>query len=137
MTVFRAFHLLLVPLVAGLASEAQAQGKGKGDKHGNAVVIQQGHGKGHEGKRHEGKKVVTTDHAVDVTRVVLREQGYELVRVEQRRDVRIVYYRRGNMGRGRGKGPIMRMVIRPSADYVVIEQAPQPLLVQINVRLGR
>jgi hypothetical protein len=130
---FRASYLILLPLaVAVLATDADAQGKGKGndDKHRH-VVVQQGHGK--EPKK---VKVHTSDEAVDITRVVLREQGYELVRVEQKRDVRIVYYRRGNMGRGKGKGPIMYMVIRPSSERIIIERAPSSVRMQINVRLG-
>jgi hypothetical protein len=124
-------HWFVLCLAAvALATEVDAQGKGKGDKHGHAIV-QQGHG-----KRAKVKKVVTSDEAVDVTRIVLREQGYNLVRVERRRDVRVVYYRRGNMGRGKGKGPIMYMVVRPSPDRIIIERAPSPLLMQINVRLG-
>jgi hypothetical protein len=127
----RMSHLLLLPLaVAVLATRVEAQGKGKGDKH-DRVIVQQGHG-----KRPKVKKVVTSDEAVDVTRAVLREQGYELVRVEQRGDVRVIYYRRGNMGRGRGKGPIVYMIVRPSPDRIIIERAPNSLLVQINVRLG-
>jgi uncharacterized protein (UPF0548 family) len=134
MPVLRITQLLLVPFVAAvLATEAQAQGKGKGggDKQGHVVVVQQGHA-----KRAKVKKVHTSDEAVEITRVVLREQGYELVRVEQRGDVRVVYYRRGNMGRGRGKGPIMYMIVRPSPERIVIERAPSSVLVQINVRLG-
>jgi hypothetical protein len=131
MLALRISHLLLIPVaVAVLASEVDAQGKAKGAKH-DRVIVQQGHG-----KRPKVRRVVTSDEAVDVTRIVLREQGYELVRVEQRRDVRVVYYRRGNMGRGRGKGPIMYMIVRPSPDRIVIERAPSPLLMQINVRLG-
>jgi hypothetical protein len=133
MQAIRGCHLLLLPLAAALlASSASAQGRGKGhDGHDRAVIVQQGHP--NKAKRH---KVYTSDEAVDVTRIVLREQGYELVRVERRGDARIVYYRRGNMGRGRGKGPIVSMVLRPSRERIVIERAPQPLLVQINVRLG-
>jgi uncharacterized protein (UPF0548 family) len=134
MPVLRITQLLLLPFVAAvLATEAQAQGKGKGgdDKQGHVVVVQQGHA-----KRAKVKKVHTSDEAVEITRVVLREQGYELVRVEQRGDVRVVYYRRGNMGRGRGKGPIMYMIVRPSPERIVIERAPGSVLVQINVRLG-
>jgi hypothetical protein len=130
MPALRTSQLVAVILVtATLATGVEAQGKGKGDKH--RVVVQQGHG-----KRPKFKKVVTSDEAVDVTRIVLREQGYDLVRVEQRRDVRVVYYRRGNMGRGRGKGPIMYMIVRPSPDRIIIERAPSSLLMQINVRLG-
>jgi uncharacterized protein (UPF0548 family) len=134
MSVLRVSQLLLLPLAATvLTTEVQAQGKGKGkdDKQGHVVVVQQGHA-----KRPKVKKVHTSDEAVDITRVVLREQGYELVRVEQRGDVRVVYYRRGNMGRGRGKGPIMYMIVRPSPERMIIERAPSAVLVQINVRLG-
>jgi hypothetical protein len=131
MPTLRASYLLILPItVALLATKVEAQGRGKGDKH-DQVIVQEGHARGPK-----KVKVVTSDEAVEVTRVVLREQGYELVRVEQRRDVRIVYYRRGNMGRGRGKGPITYMVVRPSAERIIIERAPSPLLMQINVRLG-
>ncbi|MFN2563439.1 MAG: hypothetical protein ABR499_00335 [Gemmatimonadaceae bacterium] len=133
MSVFRAIHLLLPLAAAAFATDAQAQGKGKGkhDEQERVIVVQQGHA-----KPHKGRKLHTSDEAVEVTRVVLREQGYDLVRVERRGDVRVVYYRRGNMGRGRGKGPIMYMVVRPSPDRIIIERAPSPLRVQINVRLG-
>jgi hypothetical protein len=122
--------VLLIPFAAGLlATDVAAQGKGKGDKDRH-VIVQQGHGKRAKVKRW------TSDEAVDVTRIVLREQGYELVRVERRSDVRVIYYRRGNRGLGRGKGPIMYMIVRPASERIVIERAPRPLLVQINVRLG-
>ena len=134
MPALRATQLLLpIAAAALLAAPVGAQGKGKGNdaKHGPAAVAQQGHP-----KRPKGKKVHTSDEAVDITRIVLREQGYDLVRVERRGDVRVVYYRRGNMGRGRGKGPIMYMIVRPSPDRIIIERAPSSLQVQINVRLG-
>jgi hypothetical protein len=124
--------LLLLPLaVAVAAGEVEAQGKGKGEKHGHGIV-QQGHPKGGP----KVKKVWTSDEAVDITRSVLRDQGYEVVRIERRGDVRYVYYRRGNMGRGRGKGPVVYMIVRPASDRIIIERAPSSLSVQINVRLG-
>ncbi len=134
MSALRMTWFLVLPLmVAAHATDLRAQGKGKGqdDKSDRVVVVQQGHA-----KRPKYKKVHTSDEAVDVTRVVLREQGYELVRVEQRGDVRVVYYRRGNMGRGRGKGPIVKMVIRPAEERVVFESAPRGLVAELNVRLG-
>jgi hypothetical protein len=132
MRVLRVSQLLLVPLaVTVFATGVEAQGKGRDYGKHDHVIVQQGHG-----KHAKVKKVHTSDEAVDVTRIVLREQGYELVRVEQRRDVRYVYYRRGNMGRGKGKGPVMYMVVRPSPERILIERAPSPLLMQINVRLG-
>ncbi len=84
------------------------------------------------------KYAVTTDRAVVVTREVLVKQGYEVVRVDNSgRDV-IVWYRRGNRGRGRGKGPPVRMVIHRDAeraDRVVFLSAPSAILVDIDVRL--
>ena len=83
------------------------------------------------------KKVVTADQAIVVTREVLVSHGYELVRVELVQGTRVVYYRRGNMGRGKGKGPIERIVIRPEPDRVVfVTPPPRGLMVDINVRLG-
>ncbi len=134
MSALRTTWFLVLPLMtAALATDLQAQGKGKGrdDKSDRAAVVQQGHA-----KRPKYKKVHTSDEAVDVTRVVLREHGYELVRIEQRGDVRVVYYRRGNMGRGRGKGPIMYMIVRPARERIIIERAPSSVLAQINIRLG-
>lgn len=134
MSVLRATSTLVLPVLAlTLATGAQAQGKSKDRDHSRerVVIVQQGHPKGPKYKR-----VKSSDEAVDVTRVVLHEQGYELVRIERRGDARIVYYRRGNMGRGRGKGPIMYMIVRPSTERIVVERAPGPLLAQINIRLG-
>jgi hypothetical protein len=81
------------------------------------------------------KKAVTPDRAVEVTQLVLKEQGYIFVRVEHVDGARVVYYRRGNNGRGRGHGPIEKMVIRPAPDRVVIEAAPKSVLLQVNLRL--
>ena len=83
------------------------------------------------------KKVVTADEAIVVTRHVLVSNGYEIVRVELVQGTRVIYYRRGNMGRGRGKGPIEKIVIRPEPDRVVfVSPPPRGLMVDINVRLG-
>jgi hypothetical protein len=82
------------------------------------------------------KETPTPDRAVEVTRVVLQEQGYLIVRVEHVDGARVVYYRRGNNGRGRGHGPVEKMIIRPAPDRIIIEAAPKSVLLQINVRLG-
>ncbi|HEX5073463.1 MAG TPA: hypothetical protein VFW03_09665 [Gemmatimonadaceae bacterium] len=107
-------------------SSAMAQGKG----HGN-------HGGEHGPPGQAKKKVVTADQAIFATREVLVSHGYEIVRVERIETTRVVYYRRGNMGRGKGKGPIERIVIRPEPDRVVfVSPPPRGLMVDINVRLG-
>ena len=103
----------------------------------SALAQGKGHGKSHVPPGHAKKKVVTADQAIVVTREVLVSHGYEVVRVELVQGTRVVYYRRGNMGRGRGKGPIEKIVIRPEPDRVVfVAQPPRGLMVDINVRLG-
>ena len=79
--------------------------------------------------------VIEQTRAMSVTREVLVRQGYEVVRVENVRNDRVVYYRRGNMGRGKGKGPLMKLVIRRTGDRVVFVDTPNAVLVDINVRL--
>jgi len=57
--------------------------------------------------------------------------------VERLQKTRVVYYRRGNMGRGKGKCPVERIVLRPEPDRVVfVSPPPRGLMVDINVRLG-
>jgi hypothetical protein len=106
------FGLVLVTLLGISSAPAHAQGKAK-YKH----------------------YTVTTDRAVTVTRTVLVERGYSVVRIQRIGATQIVYYRRGNMGRGKGKGPVQRMVIRTVRDRVVFEEAEPDVLVDIDVKL--
>ena len=80
---------------------------------------------------------VSGDRAVVVTREVLGRKGFEVVRVEQVGNDQIVWYRAGNRGRGRGKGPPVKMVIRrdPVANKIVFLETPSAILVDIDVRL--
>lgn len=94
------------------AAPAHAQGKGKAKHY-----------------------AVSSDRAVVVTRDVLVRQGYDVVRVERVGATQIVYYRAGNHGRGRGKGPVERMVIRTVDRRVVFEDAPPAIMVDIDVHL--
>jgi hypothetical protein len=55
--------------------------------------------------------------------------------MEVRGSDRVLYYRRGNMGRGKGKGPPMMLIIRQVGDRIVFVDTPDALLVDINVRL--
>ena len=115
--------MLLRRLVAGLAfavaalvvsaAPAHAQGKGKGPKH----------------------YTVTTDRAISVTRTVLVRQGYDVVRVERVGVTQVVYYRAGNHGRGKGKGPLEKMVIRTVDRRIVFENTPPAIMVDIDVNL--
>ena len=104
--------LAIVALLGITAAPAIAQGKGK-EKHYR----------------------VSSDKALSVTRTVLVEQGYHVVRVERVGATRVVYFRRGNNGRGKGKGPLQRMVIRTVRDRVFFEEAEPSVLVNIDVKL--
>ena len=123
-----------IAIAAGLLAAASLFCPGRG-------ALAQGKGHGSSGSHvppgHAKKKVVTADQAILVTREVLVSHGYEIVRVELVQATRVVYYRRGNMGRGKGKGPIERIVIRPEPDRVVfVSPPPRGLMIDINVRLG-
>jgi hypothetical protein len=90
-----------------------------------------------QGRGHGPKKefAVAPDRAVSVTRDVLVHQGYEVVRIETVGNDQVVWYRRGNMGRGKGKGPPMKMIIRREVNRIVFVDTPDAVLVDINVRL--
>jgi hypothetical protein len=106
------FALAIVALGAGITAPAHAQGKGKG-KHYS----------------------VSSDKAMSVTRTVLQRQGYEVVRVVHAEDAQVIYYRRGSNGRGKGKGPVERLVIRLVERRVVFEEATPAILVDIDFNL--
>ncbi len=106
--------LLLAGLFVWAAGPVAAQGKGHG---------------------HRKEFTVAPDRAVSVTREVLVHQGYEVVSIETHGDDQVVYYRRGNRGRGKGKGPPMKMIIRRVENRVVFVDTPDAVLVDINVRL--
>jgi hypothetical protein len=88
-----------------------------------------------QGKAKYKHYAVTSDRAVTVTRTVLVQRGYNVVRIERVGATQIVYYRRGNMGRGKGKGPVQRMVIRTIRNRVVFEDAEPDVLIDIDVKL--
>jgi hypothetical protein len=86
-----------------------------------------------QGKGH--KYAVTNDRALVVTKDVLVKQGYEVVLVENKGPDIVVWYRRGNMGKGKGKGRKVKMVIHREADRVIFVDTPSAILVDIDVRL--
>jgi len=79
--------------------------------------------------------VIAPTRARSVTREVLVRQGFEVVRIETVGSDQVVYYRRGNMGRGKGKGPMAKMIIRRVENRIVFVDTPEAILVDINVRL--
>jgi hypothetical protein len=78
---------------------------------------------------------VSSDRAVTVTRTILVQRGYQIVRVDRLGATQVIYYRRGKIGHGRGKGPVRRMVIRTVRDRVVFEETEPSLLMDIDVKL--
>ena len=58
------------------------------------------------------------------------------MRIEQEDDFQIVYYRRGNRGRGRGGGPVERLVIRWTPKRLEVRDAPDEIRIGIEVKLG-
>lgn len=103
--------LPMAVLLALLASPLLAQGKSK---------------KGYE---------VSPDRAVSVTREVLFKDGFTVVRIEKVGETQVVYYRRGNMGKGKGKGPVQKMIIRRVANRIVFEETAPDILVNIELKL--
>jgi len=79
--------------------------------------------------------LIQPSRAMSVTRDVLVHQGFEIVRVEQSGNDQVVYYRQGNMGRGKGKGAPMKFTVRQMGSHVVFVDTPQPILVEINTKL--
>lgn len=78
---------------------------------------------------------VTSDRALMVTREVLTAQGFEVVRIETHDHDQVVHYRRGNMGNGKGKGRLEKLVVRRVENRIVFVDTPEPFLVQIDLRL--
>ena len=104
---------LIVAVVLGFAAiPAQAQAKAKHKEY-----------------------VVTHERALSVSRMVLIRQGYTVVRVQRVGPTHVIYYRRGTMGRGKGKGPVQRMVIRTVRDRVLFEETDPSVLVDIDIKL--
>ena len=100
-----------------------------------ASVEAQGRGRG-QARAKPKKEGIPLELAITATRDVLGEKGFDVVRIEEDGDIQIVYYRRGNRGRGRGRGPVERFVIRKTDDRVQVEDAPDDIRVSIEIKLG-
>jgi hypothetical protein len=79
---------------------------------------------------------VTSDRAISVTRTVLVQRGYNVVRVERVGPTQVVYYRVKRNKHGRTVGPMQRLVIRTVRDRVVFEEAEPSVLIDIDVKLN-
>ena len=118
------YRLTLTALLAVSVSASPALAQGRG--HGGSKGVPPG----------QAKKMVTPAQAVVVSRDVLVMHGFEVVRVETIKTGQVIYYRRGNNGRGRGLGPVEKMIVRPSGSTVIVESGPKNVLLDIRVRLG-
>jgi hypothetical protein len=120
--IIRPLYLGFLFVALCIAIPAAAQGNGKN--------------KGRDTPPGQAKKQVSPNQAVVVMREVLVSHGFTVVRVEHVGATQVVYYRRGNNGKGKGKGPVEKIIVRPAGDVVVFESAPKGVLIDINVRLG-
>jgi hypothetical protein len=125
--------LMLFLLVAG---EAGAQGKSKGNGGGSQPAAANGGANGAKAKGAPGKRKMSHAQAVDVSREVLVAQGYNVQRVEIVGDTRVIYYYRGNNGRGKGRGPLERIVVRPTAERFVVEGGTRSVISAIMQKIG-
>ena len=108
-----------IALVTVVLTPAHAQGRGRG-----------------QNKVKKDNETVSIEIVITATRDVLREKGFDVVRIEQEDDFQIVYYRRGNRGRGRGGGPVERLVIRWTPERLEVRDAPDDIRIGIEVKLG-
>ena len=112
--------LTFVGLTIGLlahAAPAAAQGRGGGGGGG--------------AKRY----AITHDRAFNITKEVLGKHGFDVIRIEVKGGDRVIHYRRGNMGRGRGRGPMQTLIIRRVENRIEFVNVPDPVLVDIDIRL--
>jgi hypothetical protein len=131
-------------VVAAMPAQAQGKSKGKGaEKKAEKTVVVTSKGEVVAVDKKTAKEIdkvarkrVTTSQAVIVTRDVLVSNGYQVVNVVPSGATQVIYYRRGNMGRGRGLGPVQKIYVVPSGDIVRFTSVPDPLLTTILRRLG-
>ena len=103
------------------------------------VIVTPAHAQSRGQSQNKAKKVketVSIEVAITATREVLTAKGFDVVRIEQEADFQIVYYRRGNRGRGRGGGPVERLVIWWTPERVEVRDAPDEIRIGIEVKLG-
>src|SRR4051812_34026604 len=136
-------------LMICVALPAHAQGKGKekkAEKESKPVVVRTSNGDVVTDKRtakaidkavkedekrdksieKAARKHVTTGQAVIVTRDVLVANGYQVTNVVPSGATQVIYYRRGNMGNGRGLGPLQKIYVVPAGEVVRFQSVPDP-----------
>jgi hypothetical protein len=137
-------RIAVAAMLTVVAMPAHAQGKAKGkEKKGEKPVVVTSKGEVVAADKKTAKEIdktarkrVTTSQAVLVTRDVLVTNGYQIVNVVPSGTTQVIYYRRGNMGKGRGLGPVQKIYVVPSGEIVAFRSVPDPLLSTILRRLG-
>ena len=130
-------QIAIASLLVAAAVPAQAQGKSKAkaEKKPDKPVVVTSKGEVVTNKKAVHKRV-TTREAVFVTRDVLVANGYRIVNVAPSGTTQVIYFRRGNMGNGRGLGPVQKLYVIPNGEIVTFRSVPDPLLSAILRRLG-
>lgn len=131
-------------VAAALPAHAQGKSKSKGAEKKNektVVVTSKGEVVAADKKtakaiEKSARKRVSTSQAVVVTRDVLVTNGYQVLNVVPSGTTQVIYFRRGNMGKGRGLGPVQKLYVVPSGEIVTFRSVPDPLLTTILRRLG-
>jgi hypothetical protein len=128
-------------VVVAMPALALAQGKSKAkgaEKKSEKTVVVTSKGEVVSDKKLDKavRKRVTPSQAVIVTRDVLVANGYRVINVAPSGTTQVIYYRRGNMGNGRGLGPIEKIYVVPNGEIVTLRSVPDPLLSTILRRLG-
>ena len=138
-------RIAIASMLVAAAMPAAAQGKSKAkgaEKKNEKTVVVTSKGEVVSDRKIDkaidkaARKRVTTGQAVIVTRDVLVANGYRVINVEPTGTTQVIYYRRGNMGNGRGLGPVRKIYVVPSGDVVRFTSVPDPLLGTILRRLG-
>lgn len=134
-------RVVIASMFIGAAIPAHAQGKSKGkgpEKKGEKTVVVTSKGEVVSAKTVDKakRKHVSTSQAVLVTRDVLVSNGYRIVNVIPSGTTQVIYFRRGNMGRGRGLGPVQKLYVVPNGEIVAFRSVPDALLTTILRRLG-
>jgi len=130
-------------VVVAMPALAQGKSKAKGaEKKNEKTVVVTSKGEVVSDKKVDkaidkaARKRVTTSQAIVVTRDVLVANGYRVINVAPSGTTQVIYYRRGNMGNGRGLGPIQKIYVVPNGEIVTFRSVPDPLLSTILRRLG-
>ena len=129
-------------VVVAMPALAQGKSKAKGAEKKSEKTVVTSKGEVVSDKKVDkaidkaARKRVTTSQAIVVTRDVLVANGYRVINVAPSGTTQIIYYRRGNMGNGRGLGPIQKIYVVPNGEVVTFRSVPDPLLSTILRRLG-